>query len=160
MNKKIALLILFFSFFINEKLAGQTENQTVEIVNFDFSCRSRKESIPLPSDFKGPQYFSYEEGSIVYFFSINTVNHSGSIDDYCIISVLCGANANLSLDSSYMPVEIREDKKDILYYSEEKNKYARRIRLKRYLMTYEHATIEKKEILDKIIDSLQEIEKN
>ena len=163
MNKKIAFSILFLSFFMNEKLTGQTENQTVEIVNFDFYCRSRKESIPLPSDFTGPQYFSHEEGSIVYFFSVDTANLSDSdsisINNFCIVSILCAAMTKLSLDNSYMPIEIRDDGKDILYYSEEKNKYARKTRLKRYLMTYEHATIERKEILDKIIDSLQEIEK-
>ena len=177
MNKKIAFSILFLSFFMNEKLAGQTENQTVKIVDFNFSCRGRDKTIPLPSDFIGPQYFSHDEGSIVYFFSVDSAKYkfvsndssfcfipadstaSLSIDNFCIVSIVCAALTDLSLDSSYIPIKIRDDGKDILYYSEKKNKYGRKIYLKRYLVMYEHASTEKKDILDKIINLLKEEEK-
>ena len=152
MNIKISFLILFFSFFISKEAAGQT----VKMVNFEFDCYQKKEIISLPSEFQGPTYLPYDEGVVITFICIDSVNFSDSFDDFCIVTILCGTNMKLSMDNSYVPIVLKTSDKDTSYYSKKKNKYARKTYLKNYLIMYEQASIKMKEVLDKLIDTLKD----
>ena len=113
-----------------------------------FYCFGKLDSILLPSDFHRPDYFNYEEGSIIGF----------GTQDSCLVSILCGANAILNLDSSYVKIDTtRVDKclKDINFYSIVKNRYARKVFLKKYLIMYENATQFRKDELDRIFNLLR-----
>ena len=157
MNKKLVFSIVLFSFFLSENMAGQTANQAVEVKNFTFPCNDTQEVISLPSYFSGPTVLPYEGGYIINFVSEDAMNTPDSLSNYCIVSILCGKNASLSLDKSYLPIKT-ENEKGVFYYSEKLDKYARRSYFEKYLIIYEQASAEKKKILDEIIDSLKETE--
>ena len=157
MNKKLVFSIVLLSFFLPENAAGQAVNQAIEMKIFTFSCHDKEEMISLPSCFSGPTVLPYESGYIINFVSEDTTSTPDSFGDYCIISILCGKNARLSLDKSYLPIKT-ENEKGVFYYSQTMNKYARRTYFEKYLIMYEQASAEKKEILDEIIDALKDTE--
>lgn len=114
----------------------------------NFECNENIASIVLPSDFVGPKYFHYEQGSIINFFTPDT----------CVVSFLCGYNAELSLDSTYHPIDsivLGKGKARITYFSKALNRYARKNYLKEYLIMYDRANLIRKQELDAIFDSLE-----
>jgi cellulose biosynthesis protein BcsQ len=101
----------------------------------------------LPTGFYGPYYFHYEEGAIISFTSSDT----------CIVSILCGANAILNLDSTYERIDTLKEslnQRHLLFYSSIKNRFARQNFMKRYFIMYENASKCRKEDLDRTFDSL------
>ena len=114
-----------------------------------FDCYNNNVSIPLPEDFKGPKYFNYEEGSIIDFFSPT---------DTCVVSILCGGDAELKLDSTYQVVNTKKISvkgERITYYSKTLNRYARKDYLEEYLIMYDRANAARKDELDKVFDKLE-----
>jgi len=113
-----------------------------------YKCHQNNTSISLPVDFFGPKYFYYEEGSIIDFCTSDT----------CVVSILCGGNAELSLDSSYHvtdSIALVQGKLRINYFSKTLNRFARRDYLHEYLIMYDRASILRKNELDSIFDELE-----
>ncbi len=138
--KRIAniLAYLFFSIL----LFAQSPNVTPH----HFECYGNNTSVPLPDDFLGPKYFPYEGGSIVDFYTDA---------DTCVVSMLCGETGELKLDETYTLITEKSSENSMYFYSEVKNKYARKVRTAEYIIMYDHANDSRKEILDKIFDYLQ-----
>ena len=137
---------------------AENQGQTLKNVNFNFFCHGGEEVISLPSDFMGPKYERLSDGLLVYFVVFDSVN---AAVDYCMVNVWCGHTTEINVDSTYLPIEnslVEENKRDILLYSKEKNRYARRTYLKRYFIMYTNASLARKEVLDEIIDSLKQKE--
>jgi hypothetical protein len=106
------------------------------------------DSISLPSDFNGPSYFNYAEGSIIGFIA----------KDSCIISILCGGNAILQIDNSYLKIDSginNSNQKFFLYFSRNKNRFAREDVFHTNPINYENATADRKKILDMIFNSFK-----
>lgn len=113
-----------------------------------FECYGNNTSIPLPEDFKGPKYFNYEDGTIIDFYTPDT----------CVVSILCGENGELKLDSTYQVVNVKPigvHGKKISYYSKTLNRYARKNYLEQYIIMYDRANEARKNELDKIFDELE-----
>ena len=123
---------------------GQSKQMPEKFTNFNFYCYSNLDSILLPSDFHGPDYFQYEEGSIISF----------KAHDTCIVSILCGGNMFLNLDSTYIRIDtmVANKYRHKIYYSRVKNRYARQDYTRNFFIMYENATEQRKLDLDKIFD--------
>jgi hypothetical protein len=140
MNK---MHVLISCLFIQTSLFSQIKTNL-----HTFECNENIASIVLPTDFIGPKYFHYEQGSIINFFTPDT----------CVVSFLCGYNAELTLDSTYHPIDsivLGKGKARITYFSKALNRYARKNYLNEYLIMYDRANLIRKEELDIIFDSLE-----
>ena len=143
MKNKISLLIYFL--FCLGLIHGQSIQNKEKFIKF--SCYNKLDSILLPSDFYGPKYYCYEEGSIISFTSHDT----------CFISILCGGNAILTIDSTYERIDTVKgpmNERHRKFYSCEKNRFARQDYMNNYFIMYENASKFRKEDLDIIFDSL------
>ena len=143
MKNKISLLV-FFLFSIG-LIHGQSIQKKEKFIKF--SCYNEIDSILLPSEFYGPKYFSYEEGSIISFTTYDT----------CWVSILCGGNAILTIDSTYKRIDTVKgplNEHHLMFYSCEKNRFARQDNTSNYFIMYENASKFRKEELDIIFDSL------
>ena len=141
----ILILVLILTGF--ESIFAQSKQDSAKLKKFDYYCYSHLDSILLPFDFRGPDTFPFEEGSIISF----------TTHDSCIVSILCGSDAILNLDSTYLRIETIKSNKSgsKLYYSSVKNRYARQDCIRNILIMYENATEQRKLKLDKIFDLLK-----
>lgn len=138
--KRIATILA--SLFFSSLIFAQSQNVT----QHHFECFGNNTSVPLPDDFLGPKYFPYEGGSIIDFYTDA---------DTCVVSMLCGETGELKLDESYKAIPEKSSESNIYFYSEIKNKYARKVKTAEYIIMYDHANESRKEMLDKIFDYLQ-----
>jgi len=148
---RYAFLLLAFLFLNLNNVYCQSGNSGSDISCFKFYCYNKIDSILLPSDFYGPEYFSYEEGSIIGF----------STHDDCRVNILCRGDAILSLDSTYQAIDTVKtnlNRRYIVYYSKFKNQFARRDHLKKNVAIYENASLYRKRILDGLFDSIMKDE--
>lgn len=137
--KKHLIPLLFIA---GLSLNAQTPNKKL----YHFECFGNNTTIPLPSNFLGPKYFPYEGGSIVDFYADK---------DTCVVSMLCGETGELKLDETYKALPNQAGKRSIYYYSEAKNKYARKLNTEQYMLMYDHANAIRKAELDAIFDLME-----
>ena len=119
-RKMINCSMLFVCFWMSANLCfGQNGADTTVVKTTSFDCYGKKVSVDLPSDFRGPYLFPYEEGLITeYMFG------SG-----IMLGILCGADSDLSPDSTYFisdSVVVNNHANSYWYYSKVKNLYARK----------------------------------
>ena len=117
--------------------------------SYRFKCWNEKNSILLPPNFFGPNYFNYEEGSIISFIT----------QDSCIVEILCGANADLVVDDKYVKTDsIMKNYSVNQFFYEIKgiNLYARKIYSKRFIILYQHASYTQKKELDIVFNLIEE----
>ena len=118
------------------------------LVFYRYACYNDTTSILLPTDYIGPKYYFYEEGSIISFYS----------NDLSIVSILCGANARLSVDSSYLQTNrIQRESGDyfIHYYRESKDQFACQCKINGRIYLYEGANLIRKKQLDKVFEIIE-----
>ncbi len=104
---------------------------------FNYQCYGNNDSIMLPDNCVGPKYYNYEEGSIIYFTSPDTVT----------INILCGGNAILTFNKAYIAVDSILDNgkvRSISYYDKVTNKYARKDYISNSAITYEGVSEDQK----------------
>jgi hypothetical protein len=136
-------------FLLNSNLLfGQINKETEKFKKYGFDCYNETDSIMLPADFRGPHYFHYVEGSIISFSS----------PDSCIVSILCGGNAILALDSLYVKTDslmITNYQKSFNYFNKTRNLFARQDFINSNMIMYENASQIRKDELDKAFTLLR-----
>jgi hypothetical protein len=106
------------------------------------------DSINLPNDFIGPKYFYYEEGSIIDFY----------FPDSSSVEVLCGADAIISPDSSFISIDSTIINKRIItirYFNKTKRLYARQDFLPNFDILYQNASLQRSLEFDKVFELLK-----
>jgi len=142
-------LLLFFLIFTSQIVSCQDDVKINAFKVFNYRCNGGNDSITLPAHFVGPKYFNYEEGSIVYFVSPDTVS----------IRLLCGGDAILEFNNPYNVVDkIMNGGKEISirYYDKINNKYARKDYISNSEITYEGVTEDKKNEYNMLFDIFTE----
>ena len=142
-------LLLFFLIFTSQIVSCQDDVKINAFKVFNYRCNGGNDSITLPAHFVGPKYFNYEEGSIVYFVSPDTVS----------IRLLCGGDAILEFNNPYNVVDkiMNEGKVlSIRYYDKVNNKYARKDYISNSEITYEGVTEDKKNEYNMLFDIFTE----
>ncbi len=141
-------LPLIFSL-ISQIVFSQASINSESLKTFSFLCYNQTDSIKLPKDFIGPDYFNYEEGSIVSFMS----------SDAIIISILCGGNASMTLDSLYNEVDSLKTNGRIVsirFKNVKQNKYARQDYFEDFDILYQDVPFERKDEFDYVFDRLRD----
>jgi hypothetical protein len=106
----------------------------------------------LPTDSFGPHYYNYAEGSIVDF----------NFPDSSSISILCGGNALLVLDSLYLStdtVKVNGKVFSIRYFNKANNRYARQDYLNDFDILYQDVSLKRKDVFDSVFDFLEQNKK-
>ncbi len=146
--KKILFAILFIYFQII-CVSGQETNIDPEFKLYSYMCYSDSTEIKLPSDFRGPKYFTGEEGSVVHFYAL----------DMSYVNILCAGNTILELSELYSQsdtIKIEKRRYSICFFNESKNLYARKMRTKKRFYLYSEASLDRKKQLDKVFAILEE----
>ena len=146
--KKILFATLFI-YFGTIFVLGQETNINPEFKLYSYMCYSDSTNIILPSDFRGPKYFTGEEGSVVYFYAL----------DMTYVSILCAGNTVLELSKFYSQSDTIKSEKgrySITFYNAKMNLYAREMRTKKRFYLYSEASLDRKKQLDKVFDILEE----
>lgn len=136
--KTITTYIVFL--FTIQIASGQTVNDSLSYRVYN--CYSSTDSIQISSDFTGPRYLNYHEGAFIYFWT----------NDSCVLAILCGGVAELTLDESY---KLIKESDNTSYYSEKVNRYAKRVLINKRYYQYQNATLTRKEELDFILEQMK-----
>lgn len=143
-----SMIVIMFSM-ISQVVLSQSSNKSGIFKNSTFQCFGRIDSIKLPHDLMGPKYFNYEEGSIVSFASLDSSK----------ITILCGADASLSLDSLYLGVDsvIANGRLiSVKYINKTKDRYARQDYDSKYDILYQDVPYQRKGEFDATFDMLKD----
>lgn len=139
------LLIVFTSFVLH----GQV-NFDSELKKFNYLCFTDSNSILLPRDFSGPDYYRYEEGAIVYFIA----------PDLSMVEILCGGCADLSCGKTYSVIDTLKNKNNwnsIYFFDKLNNVYSRKLRAKNRTYMYVNVPAKRKIELDYVFDLIEKI---
>ena len=147
MKYTIFILICFCT--ISRIVFSQTNNKHELYKVFTYKCFSRIDSVKLPIDLIGPKYFYYGEGTIVSFISSDSIT----------ISILCGADAALVLDSLYLLIDSIQFNGRVItnrYLNKEKKLYARKDYFNDFEILYEDVPFQRKNEFDMAFDMLRD----
>ena len=142
-------LLLVFLIFTSQITFCQDDVKIDAFKVFNYQCNGGNDSITLQDHFVGPKYYNYEEGSIIYFASQDTVN----------ISILCGGDAVLTFKKLYNSVDTIKNNGRIVsirYYDKVNNKYARKDYISNSEITYEGVSEDKKNEYNMLFDMFTE----
>jgi hypothetical protein len=139
-------LTSFFIFlFYTEILFSQESIIDTKFKIASFQCYNKIDTLRLPSDYIGPRYFSYEEGAIIGF----------SFPDSSLISILCGGDALLVLDSLYLVTDSLYFNGRVIskrYFNKVTNRYARQDYPVDFDILYQDVKPQRRDDFDTVFD--------